>query len=66
MSIRLSNAQVTRINEARNRLEDQRWQGRVATESFVEDILTIVLEEEKCLHLNAVQIQKEQQSLRDL
>lgn len=46
MAIRLSNAQVTRIREAVHRFEYIAWQGKVAREELVEDILKIVLPDE--------------------
>lgn len=45
MSIRLKGAQVTRIREAVHRFEYVAWQGKVAREDLVKEILEIVLPE---------------------
>jgi hypothetical protein len=65
MSIRLSGAQITRIREAFHHFEDIAWQGHVARETLVEDILNIVLMKELECHINTQRTPKEQQNVSD-
>ena len=65
MAIRLSNAQVTRIREAVHRFEYIAWQGKVAREDLVEDILRIILPKEPSC-INTVPTPNEQPNVSGL